>query len=159
MNYAELKTNIEDICENSFTDEQLAMFTQQAEQKIYNTVQIPALRKNVTANLVAGYKYLALPSDYLYTYSLAVENAAGDYVFLLDKDVNFIREAYPNASIPPVSQPTTPTSMTTRLSWGLPPTQRILRNCITGTIHSLSWRLVLRGWVKSLTPHSSTVRL
>jgi hypothetical protein len=98
MNYAELKTNIEDICENSFTDEQLAMFTQQAEQKIYNTVQIPALRKNVTANLTAGNKYLTVPSDYLYTYSLAVENAAGDYVFLLDKDVNFIREAYPNAS-------------------------------------------------------------
>lgn len=99
MNYAELKTNIEDICENSFTDEQLAMFTQQAEQKIYNTVQIPALRKNVTANLTAGNKYLALPSDYLYTYSLAVENADGDYVFLLDKDVNFIREAYPRASV------------------------------------------------------------
>lgn len=99
MNYAELKTNIEDICENSFTDEQLAMFTQQAEQKIYNTVQIPALRKNVTANLAAGNKYLALPSDYLYTYSLAVENADGDYVFLLDKDVNFIREAYPRASV------------------------------------------------------------
>jgi hypothetical protein len=98
MNYTELKANIQDICENTFTDAQLAMFTQQAEQKIYNSVQIPALRKNVTANLTAGNKYLALPSDYLYTYSLAIENAAGDYVFLLDKDVNFIREAYPNAS-------------------------------------------------------------
>jgi len=98
MDYTELKTNIQDICENSFTDDQLAMFTQQAEQKIYNTVQIPALRKNVTANLTAGNKYLVVPSDYLYTYSLAVENASGDYVFLLDKDVNFIREAYPNAS-------------------------------------------------------------
>lgn len=98
MDYAELKTNIQDICENSFTDEQLAMFTQQAEQKIYNSVQIPALRKNVTANLTAGNKYLALPSDYLYTYSLAVQDADGDYVFLLDKDVNFIREAYPSAS-------------------------------------------------------------
>ena len=98
MDYAELKTNIQDICENSFTDEQLAMVTQQAEQKIYNSVQIPALRKNVTANLTAGNKYLALPSDYLYTYSLAVQDADGDYVFLLDKDVNFIREAYPSAS-------------------------------------------------------------
>ena len=98
MDYAELKTNIQDICENSFTDEQLAMFTQQAEQKIYNSVQIPALRKNVTANLTAGNKYLALPSDYLYTYSLAVQDADGDYVFLLDKDVNFIRAAYPRAS-------------------------------------------------------------
>lgn len=99
MNYTELKTNIQDICENTFTDDQLAMFTQQAEQKIYNTVQIPALRKNVTANLTPGNKYLAVPSDYLYTYSLAIENAAGDYVFLLDKDVNFIREAYPKASV------------------------------------------------------------
>jgi len=98
MDYTELKTNIQDICENTFTDDQLAMFTQQTEQKIYNTVQIPALRKNVTATLVAGDKYLAVPPDYLYTYSLAVEDASGNYVFLLDKDVNFIREAYPNAS-------------------------------------------------------------
>lgn len=98
MDYTELKTNIQDICENTFTDDQLAMFTQQAEQKIYSSVQIPALRKNATANLTASDKYLALPSDYLYTYSLAIENASGDYVFLLDKDVNFIREAYPNAS-------------------------------------------------------------
>ena len=54
MNYTELKTNIEDICEQSFTDDQLAMFTQQAEQKIYNTVQIPALRRNQTGNLTSG---------------------------------------------------------------------------------------------------------
>jgi hypothetical protein len=99
MNYAELKTNIQDICEDTFTDDQLAMFTQQAEQKIYSTVQIPALRKNVTANLTASNKYLDVPSDYLYTYSLAIKNTSGDYVFLLDKDVNFIREAYPNASV------------------------------------------------------------
>jgi hypothetical protein len=96
MNYTELKTNIEDICENTFTDDQLAMFTQQAEQKIYNSVQIPALRKNVTANLTANDKYLALPADYLYTYSLAIVDASSNYVYLLDKDVNFIREAYPN---------------------------------------------------------------
>ena len=96
MNYTELKTNIEDICENTFTDAQLAMFTQQAEQKIYNSVQIPALRKNVTAALTASNKYLAVPSDYLYTYSLAVVDSASNYIYLLDKDVNFIREAYPN---------------------------------------------------------------
>jgi len=99
MNYAELKTNIQDICEDTFTDDQLAMFTQQAEQKIYSTVQIPALRKNVTANLTASNKYLDVPADYLYTYSLAIENTSGNYVFLLDKDVNFIREAYPDASV------------------------------------------------------------
>ncbi len=96
MNYTELKTNIEDICENSFTDDQLAMFTQQAEQKIYNTVQIPALRKNVTGTLSANNKYLSTPSDFLYSYSLAVVDGSGVYYYLLNKDVNFMREAYPN---------------------------------------------------------------
>jgi len=96
MNYTELKTNIEDICENSFTDAQLAMFTQQAEQKIYNTVQIPALRKNVMGTLTVSNKYLSTPSDFLWSYSLAVIDAAGAYHFLLNKDVNFMREAYPN---------------------------------------------------------------
>lgn len=95
MNYTELKTNIEDICENSFTDDQLAMFTQQAEQKIFNTVQIPALRKNQTGNLTATNKYLATPSDFLWNYSLAVIDGDGAYHFLLNKDVNFMREAYP----------------------------------------------------------------
>ncbi len=87
MNYTELKTNIEDITENTFTDDQLAMFTEQAEQKIYNTVQIPALRKNVTGTLTASNKYLATPADYLYTYSLAVVDGSGNYHFLLNKDV------------------------------------------------------------------------
>ena len=96
MNYTELKTNIEDICENSFTDDQLAMFTEQAEQKIYNTVQIPALRKNVTGTLTASNKYLSSPSDFLYSYSLAVVDGSGVYHYLLNKDVNFMREAYPN---------------------------------------------------------------
>ena len=95
MNYTELKTNIEDITENTFTDDQLAMLTEQAEQKIYNTVQIPALRKNVTGTLTASNKYLSTPTDYLYTYSLAVVDGSGNYHFLLNKDVNFIREAYP----------------------------------------------------------------
>lgn len=98
MNYTELKTNIEDICENSFTDDQLAMFTQQAEQKIYNTVQIPALRRNVTGNVSSGNKYLSTPSDFLYSYSLAVVDGSGNYTYLLNKDVNFIREAYPGPS-------------------------------------------------------------
>jgi hypothetical protein len=95
MNYTELKTNIEDITENTFTDDQLAMFTEQAEQKIYNTVQIPALRKNVTGTLTASVQYLSAPSDYLYTYSIAVVDGSGNYHFLLNKDVNFMREAYP----------------------------------------------------------------
>jgi hypothetical protein len=99
MNYTELKTNIEDICENTFTDGQLAMFTQQAEQKIYNTVQIPALRKNVTGTLSSANKYLSTPSDFLWSYSLAVIDASGVYHFLLNKDVNFMREAYPNPTV------------------------------------------------------------
>jgi hypothetical protein len=98
MNYTELKTNIEDICETSFTDAQLAMFTEQAEQKIYNTVQIPALRRNVTSSFTSGNQYLATPSDFLYVYSVAVVDGSGDYHFLLNKDVNFIREAYPSSS-------------------------------------------------------------
>ena len=98
MNYTELKTNIEDICETSFTEDQLAMFTEQAEQTIYNSVQIPALRKNVTGTLTSGNKYLGMPSDFLWTYSLAVEDASGDYQYLLNKDVNFVREAYPDAT-------------------------------------------------------------
>jgi hypothetical protein len=96
MNYTELKINIQDICENSFTDDQLAMFTQQAEQKIYNTVQIPALRKNVTGTLTSGVTYLSAPTDFLYSYSLAVVDGSGAYTYLLNKDVNFLREAYPN---------------------------------------------------------------
>ncbi len=96
MNYTSLKANIEDICETSFTDDQLAMFTEQAEQKIYNTVQIPALRKNVTGTLTASNKYLGAPSDFLWSYSLAVVDSSGNYNFLLNKDVNFIREAYPS---------------------------------------------------------------
>jgi len=158
MNYTELKAQIKNICENNFDDTTLAMFTQQAEQKIYNSVQIANLRKNVTGVLASGNKYLACPEDFLSTYSLAVYpynattatgtsgertivvasttgiavgqqvtgtnigtnalvrsingttitltvvnsgtvNGAvvfqGDYLYLLNKDVNFIREAYP----------------------------------------------------------------
>ena len=96
MNYAELKTNIADICENTFTDAQLALFVDQAEQNIYNAVQIPALRKNSQGVLTSGTKYLTVPDDYLYTYSLAVVDSNGAFTYLLNKDVNFIREAYPS---------------------------------------------------------------
>tara|TARA_B100000965_G_scaffold406866_1_gene450092 strand:- start:3164 stop:3790 length:627 start_codon:yes stop_codon:yes gene_type:complete len=96
VNYTDLKANIQDIVESTFTDAQLALFVQQAEQKIYNFVNIPALRKNVTGTLTNGNKYLALPTDFLYSYSLAVVDTNGVYNFLLQKDVNFMREAYPN---------------------------------------------------------------
>ena len=97
MNYADLKTNIQDICETTFTDDELALFTQQAEQKIYNTVQIPALRKNQTGTLTSSNQYLTLPTDFLWSYSLAIVSSS-EYIYLLNKDVNFIREAYPNSA-------------------------------------------------------------
>jgi hypothetical protein len=97
MNYVELKQNIQDICVQTFTEDQLAMFTQQAEQKIFATVELPALRKNQTGSLTQGNKYLTMPTGMLYVYSIAVIDGDGDYLFLLNKDVNFIREAYPTA--------------------------------------------------------------
>jgi len=95
VNYTELKANVEDICEQTFTADQHSMFAQQAEQKIYNTVQLPALRKNQTGTLTSGNKYLTMPTNMLYVYSLAIINGS-DYIYLLDKDSNFMREAYPN---------------------------------------------------------------
>ena len=99
MNYDTLYNTIQAYAENT---EQLfvaniPVFVQQAEERIYNTVQIPALRRNVTGTATAGNKYLSLPDDYLSTYSLAAIDTNGDYYYLLNKDVNFIREAYPDS--------------------------------------------------------------
>ena len=98
MNYTELKANIEDICETSFTADELAMFTKQAEQGIYNAVQIPALRKNVTGTATLNNVYVDVPDDFLWSYSLAVVDGDGNYSYLINKDVNFIREAYPKVA-------------------------------------------------------------
>lgn len=98
MTYSELVTFVSDICENTFPTADMNMFIEQAEQKIYNTVQLASLRKNVTGLTTSGNKYLSTPNDFLSAYSLAVVHPNGDYRFLLNKDVNFIREAYPNAS-------------------------------------------------------------
>ena len=98
MNYAALTTNIQDICETTFTADVLAMFTQQAEQKIYNTVQMPALRRNATGTISNGNQYLTTPDDFLWSYSLAVISAAGNFSYLINKDVNWIRQAYPKPS-------------------------------------------------------------
>jgi hypothetical protein len=100
MNYTQLVAAIEAYAENYDTGtggfvENIPVFVKQAEQRIYNTVQIPSLRKNVTGTLTSGNKYLSAPDDYLATYSLALINADGSYSYLLNKDVNFIREAYP----------------------------------------------------------------
>lgn len=105
MNYSELTSSIKAYAENDFPQavgaggltsaEQIARFVQQAEQKIFNTVQFPSLRKNVTGYTTANNKYLSSPADFLAPYSLAVVNASGAYSFLLNKDVNFIRESFP----------------------------------------------------------------
>lgn len=76
--------------------EQINTFITQAEERIYNSVQIPALRKNVTGVTSNGNKYLSCPSDFLSVFSMAVIDGVGNYEFLLNKDVNFIRAAYPN---------------------------------------------------------------
>lgn len=105
MNYTQLTASIKAYCENDFPQavgaggltsaEQIARFVQQAEQRIYNSIQFPALRKNVTGNATVNNKYLATPVDWLATFSLARINADGSYEYLLNKDVNFIREAFP----------------------------------------------------------------
>ena len=97
MNYTQLYQAIQDYTEST---EQvfvanISTFVRQAEDRIYNTVQLPSLRKNVTGTLTANNKYLSAPNDYLSTYSLAVINTDGSYEYLLNKDVNFIRQAYP----------------------------------------------------------------
>jgi hypothetical protein len=97
VNYTELKTAVQDYVENTFSDADFATMTDLAEQKIYNTVQLPALRKNVTGVLSENNKYLATPPDFLSVFSLAVfPTGGGAYTYLLNKDVNFIRESYPN---------------------------------------------------------------
>ena len=96
MNYSELVAQIQDYTENQFTTTDIDTFIQQAEQRIYNQVQLPALRKNVTGTLTASNKYLAMPNNWLATFSLAVINGANEYHYLLNKDVNFIRESYPD---------------------------------------------------------------
>lgn len=98
MNYTSLCTNIQEVCAVTFTADQLALFTQQAEQKIYNSVYLPALRKNVTGSTTSGDRYLVFPTDLLYPLSLAVIDGDGVYTYLLNKDETFMREAYPNPS-------------------------------------------------------------
>jgi hypothetical protein len=96
MTYTELVAQIQDYTENTFTTTDINTFITQAEQRIYNTVQLPALRKNVTGSLSLGNKYLAMPTDWLATFSLAVINTDNEYLYLLNKDVNFIRQSFPD---------------------------------------------------------------
>jgi len=99
MNYSELVTEIQSYVENDFATADINTFIEQAEQRIYNTVQLPAIRKNVTGSLTIGNNYLTVPTDWLATFSLAVVDVAGEYRYLLNKDVNFIRAAYPTTTV------------------------------------------------------------
>ena len=99
MNYTQLKTAIQDYTQNYETTfvADLPVFITQAEQRIYNSVQFPSLRKNMTGNITVNNKYLSTPPDFLAPYSLAIyPQSGGNYIYLLNKDVNFIRECYPN---------------------------------------------------------------
>jgi len=96
MDYTALKVAVEDTVENTFSSVDFATLTKLAEQKIYQTVQLPILRKTSTLTLIINNRNLSLPSDFLAAYSLAVILATGAYEFLLNKDVNFMRESYPN---------------------------------------------------------------
>ena len=107
MTYNELVAAIQSYTENQFPTTYLAdgsgvdattqinTFITQAEQRIFNTVQFPSLRRNVTGTTSTNNKYLACPSDFLSAYSMAVVDQTGSYEYLLNKDVNFIRQAYP----------------------------------------------------------------
>jgi len=95
MNYAELVVAVTDYTENTVPTANMNTFITQAEQRIYNTVQFPSIRKNVTGTTTASNKYLSCPDDFLAVYSMAVIDGTGAYEYLLNKDVNFIRQAYP----------------------------------------------------------------
>ena len=137
MNYTQLVNQINAYTENQFgTDSagspEVDTFIRQAEQRIYNSVQFPSLRKNVTGTTYVGNKYLSAPTDFLAVYSMAVVDGDANYEYLLNKDVNFIRAAFPNPNdqaIPqyyaifgPTTTNTVTPSITTELSFILGPT-------------------------------------
>lgn len=132
MNYSQLVTEIQNYTENQFTTADINTFIQQAEQRIYNSVQFPSLRKNVTGITIGGNKYLSCPDDFLAVYSIAAVDGSGNYEYLLNKDVNFIRAAFPNPNdqgIPqyyaifgPTTTNTVPPQITNELSFILGPT-------------------------------------
>jgi hypothetical protein len=100
MNYVQLYQAIQDYAESTepLFVANIPRFVQEAEERIYNSVQLPSLRKNVTGTLTSGNQYVSLPADWLSAFSLAVIDSSGNYNYLLNKDVNYIRQAYPNAS-------------------------------------------------------------
>jgi hypothetical protein len=101
MNYTQLAQAIQDYSENteSLFVANIPRFVMETEERVYNSVQLPVLRKNVMGNLTPSNTFLSLPDDWLSTYSVAVVDATGRYNYLLNKDVNFLRESYPNPSV------------------------------------------------------------
>ena len=144
MNYTQLSNAIKAYCENEFpqtvssvtSTEQINYFIQQAEQRIYNSVQFPSLRKNVTGIVTPNNPYVSAPGDFLAVYSMAViDNVTGAYDYLLNKDVNFIRESYPipistgkpqyYALFGPTTTNSNPPVITNELSFFLGPTPNL----------------------------------
>lgn len=135
MNYTELSNAIQEYVQNYETDfvANIPVFIRQAEQRIYNTVQFPSIRKNVTGFTTSGNKYLSCPLDFLAVYSMAVVSGT-EYTYLLNKDVNYIREAYPStasadyglpkyyALFGPATTNTNPAVITNELTFLLGPT-------------------------------------
>jgi len=100
MTYAELVQLIKDYTENTETSfvSQIDSFIKRAEERIRNSVQLPVIRRNVTSTVTASNEYLTLPTDFLSPFSLAIQDGSGNWSFLLNKDVNFIRQSYPSSS-------------------------------------------------------------
>jgi hypothetical protein len=140
MTYTELQAAICDYTQNFDQDfvSNIPVFVQQAEQRIFNTVQFPSIRRNVMGVTSTNNKYLSCPNDFLAVYSLAVVDATGNYEFLLNKDVNFIRQAYPNptsTAIPkyyalfgPTTTNAVPPVVTDELTFILGPTPNAVYN-------------------------------
>jgi hypothetical protein len=100
MNYATLVALLQDYTQNSSSEFVAAIpdIVKLAEDRIYQSVQIPALKRNATSNFVSGNKYLASPTDFLAAYSMAVKSATGVYSYMLEKEVGYINEAFPDPS-------------------------------------------------------------
>ena len=96
MNYTQLVAEVQSYTENQFSTADIDTFIQQAEERVFNTVQIPDVRRNQVGTTSTGNKYLSAPSDWLATYSIAVIDSNNEYTYLLNKDVNFIRESFPD---------------------------------------------------------------
>lgn len=98
MTYLQLQSAVQDFSENTFSATDFATMTRLAEQAIYNAVQLPTTRKSATLVTVISNPLVNLPTDFLSAFSIAVVSVLGEYSFLLNKDVNFIRESFPNSA-------------------------------------------------------------